>query len=328
MNSVELTRKDRFAENIQNMKVKFGLNAFDFVPETYYYPDDFSSFTQRFNQIKAKIKKQKEDNERVEDRDDNFWIYKPSQSSQGKGIFIISETNEIPRETEKGVICKYVNNPLLINGHKFDLRVYVLVTSVDPLRIYVYNEGLARFASFPYDNSKNQIKNLYSHLTNYSINKKSDNFTQNKSLDERDHGNKWSISDLQNHLEKLGIHMQPIWERIYDAVIKAIISVEHHLFSGQKKIQSSTRPQNCFELFGFDILLDSNFKPYILEVNFSPSLSADTPLDYHIKSNLLVDTLNIVGIKKCIRKRGSKTFVYPRTKNSSGNNNAFLQLIQ
>jgi hypothetical protein len=131
---------------------------------------------------------------------------------------------------------------LLVNQHKFDLRVYVLLTSIDPLRIYVYNEGLARFASCPYENSKNQIKNLYSHLTNYSINKKAEGFSQNKSLDERDHGNKWSISDLQAHLERLGINMQPIWERIYDAIIKSIISVEHHILSGCKKIQNSSRP--------------------------------------------------------------------------------------
>ena len=52
---------------------------------------------------------------------------------------------------DKSVVCKYISNPLLVNQHKFDLRVYVLLTSVDPLRIYVYNEGLARFASEPYD---------------------------------------------------------------------------------------------------------------------------------------------------------------------------------
>ena len=56
-------------------------------------------------------------------------------------------------------------------------------------------------------------------------------------------------------------------------------------------------------MFGFDIILDNNFKPYILEVNFSPSLSADSPLDWHIKSNLLVDTLNIVGLRKNHKKK-------------------------
>lgn len=74
------------------------------------------------------------------------------------------------------MVCKYISNPLLINNHKFDLRIYVLVTCVDPLRIYIYNEGLVRFASEPYDVSKGTKKNLYSHLTNYSINKKSETF--------------------------------------------------------------------------------------------------------------------------------------------------------
>ena len=59
------------------------------------------------------------------------------------------------KDVDKGVVCRYISNPLLVNQHKFDLRIYVLLTSVDPLRIYVYNEGLARFASSPYENSKN-----------------------------------------------------------------------------------------------------------------------------------------------------------------------------
>ena len=200
------------------------------------------------------------------------------------------------------MVSKYISNPLLVNNHKFDLRIYVLLTSIEPLRIYVYNEGLVRFASEPYSKQKGHLKNLYAHLTNYSINKKSTSFQQNKSVLERDHGNKWSLSALQTHLENLGINMQPIWERIYDAIIKSIISIEGHLQNGMKKL--STSRHNCFELFGFDILLDSAFKPHILEVNFSPSLSADSPLDYHIKSNVLVDTLNIVGIRRNLRKRG------------------------
>ena len=77
------------------------------------------------------------------------------------------------------MISRYVTNPLLINGHKFDLRIYVLVTCYDPLRIYIYKEGLARFASVSYS-SKIDKDNKYMHLTNYSINKKNDNFKQNE----------------------------------------------------------------------------------------------------------------------------------------------------
>ena len=93
---------------------------------------------------------------------------------------------------------------------------------------------------------------------------------------------------------------------MYEAIIKSIISVENNLLAGVKRIQNASSRHNCFELFGFDILLDTNFKPHILEVNFSPSLSADSPLDYHIKTNLLVDTLNLVGIKRNPKRRGGK----------------------
>jgi len=51
---------------------------------------------------------------------------------------------------EPSIISKYISNPLLINGHKFDLRIYVVITSYEPLRIYVYKEGLVRFASEEY----------------------------------------------------------------------------------------------------------------------------------------------------------------------------------
>jgi len=97
---------------------------------------------------------------------------KPKASSQGKGISVISNFDEIPRGCglRPSIVQQYVHNPLLICGFKFDLRIYVALTSVNPLRIYVFEEGLARFASEPYDTE--DLKNVFSHLTNYSINKK------------------------------------------------------------------------------------------------------------------------------------------------------------
>jgi len=69
--------------------------------------------------------------------------------SRGRGIYIIDDISEVNLE-DPAIVSKYIENPLLINGHKFDLRIYVCVTSYDPLRIYVYEEGLARFASEEY----------------------------------------------------------------------------------------------------------------------------------------------------------------------------------
>jgi hypothetical protein len=108
---------------------------------------------------------------------DNMWILKPANSSRGRGICLFSDLSQLPLITQKDeiyVVSKYISNPLLINGYKFDLRLYVLVTSTDPLKVYVYNEGLVRFASELYNDSGKNSK--YSHLTNYSINKKNENF--------------------------------------------------------------------------------------------------------------------------------------------------------
>jgi tubulin polyglutamylase TTLL5 len=87
---------------------------------------------------------------------------------------MIDDISEVPLN-ESLVISKYIDNPLLLNGLKFDLRIYVLVTCFEPLKIYIYNDGLVRFASEPYN--VNSIKsNVFAHLTNYSINKKSENY--------------------------------------------------------------------------------------------------------------------------------------------------------
>ena len=100
-------------------------------------------------------------------------IVKPDQLSQGKGIFLTYDVNQIDTK-EISVVQEYLNSPLLLNGLKFDLRLYVLVLSCDPLRLYLYKEGLVRFcteAYRPLGVSQADLKNMFVHLTNYSLNK-------------------------------------------------------------------------------------------------------------------------------------------------------------
>ena len=74
-----------------------------------------------------------------------------------------------------------MHKPYLIDGLKFDLRVYALVYGVDPLRVFVFQEGLARFATEEYVGPNNaNLDNLFMHLTNYAINKNSENFVFNE----------------------------------------------------------------------------------------------------------------------------------------------------
>jgi len=139
------------------MQSLYGVKNFDFVPLSFNYPKQSS-------QLKTEMKMAKHKHA--------LWIMKPKASSQGKGITLIQSFEEVPHG-QPVLVQQYIANPMLINGFKFDLRVYVALTSVNPLRLYVYEEGLCRFASEKYNTDDH--KNVYSHLTNYSINKKNEN---------------------------------------------------------------------------------------------------------------------------------------------------------
>lgn len=91
--------------------------------------------------------------------------------SQGKGIFLTKKIEEIPLD-QRVVVQRYLSKPYLIDGLKFDLRIYVLVAGVDPLRLFVYHQGLARFATETYVvPNKDNMDDICMHLTNYAINK-------------------------------------------------------------------------------------------------------------------------------------------------------------
>jgi tubulin polyglutamylase TTLL5 len=110
-------------------------------------------------------------------KEKGIWIVKPVSLSRGRGIFLINHPDQIPLD-ESLVVSKYLLNPLLVDGFKFDLRLYVAVTSFDPLVIYLYEEGLARFATLKYDTSIKNIKSTCMHLTNYSLNKKNEKYVR------------------------------------------------------------------------------------------------------------------------------------------------------
>jgi tubulin polyglutamylase TTLL4 len=134
-----------------------------------------------------------------------LYILKPVASSCGRGIKVIGKKTKISRK-EGYLASKYVSYPHLINGFKYDLRVYVLVSSYDPLRVYVYNDGLVRFATEQYSLDTNDLKKRFIHLTNFSVNKKSENFKDNKGTGEgEESSSKWSFKALRKAYEENGI---------------------------------------------------------------------------------------------------------------------------
>lgn len=106
---------------------------FNILPETFVIPRDYSAFAAYTVQMRQFDTAQ-------------VWIVKPAASSRGRGIYLIQEFTELT-PNESLVVQRYIKNPLLIDGYKFDLRIYVLVTSFEPLEVFLYQEGFARFAS-------------------------------------------------------------------------------------------------------------------------------------------------------------------------------------
>lgn len=89
-----------------------------------------------------------------------------------------------------------------------------------------------------------------------------------------------------------------------DVIIKTLIAahpvVKHNYRSS---FPNHVRGSACFEILGFDILLDRKLKPWLIEVNRSPSFHTDAPLDKEIKEALLMDTLNLIDLYANDRKR-------------------------
>ena len=200
------------------------------------------------------------------------------------------------------MVQEYISNPCLLhNSAKFDLRVYVLVTSISPLRLYVYEEGIVRFASNRYSKSLEEIKNQFIHLTNYSVNKNSIEYVPSTNTDSQD-GHKWTLRTLWRYLALCRVaNPEQIWANIIDLIVKTVISAESQILVLLK--QHLKNRQSCFELLGFDIMLDEQFKLWLLEVNITPSLRADSVLDFSVKNQLVKDILNTIGYQLSPRFR-------------------------
>ena len=181
-------------------------------------------------------------------------------------------------------IFRYVNNPLLINNKKFDLRIYVYVPCLDPLTVYINKEGLVRFASLPYDNES--LSNQYVHLTNYSINR----YAEREGM-AGGPVDKWTLAQFWKHLDSIGGDSEAMKKQIEVMVIKTLISCESYLRDHMK--HNNIEMNTCHELFGFDILIDDDMRAHLLEVNISPSLQAHTEVDKRVKWPLVQDVLNM-----------------------------------
>lgn len=170
-----LARKNHLGRNLMRMKKAFP-NEYKFFPQTFLLPSEYNEFKMQFNSKKKKT-----------------FIAKPEASCQGRGIFL-TRTWESIQPGEHYVVQRYLHKPYLIDGLKFDMRIYVLLAGCDPLKIFLFDDGLGRFATEEYvvPNAEN-LEDVCMHLTNYAINKDNPNFVFNESSGADDVGHKRSL---------------------------------------------------------------------------------------------------------------------------------------
>lgn len=151
-----------------------------------------------------------------------------------------------------------------------------------------------RLATVKYDLNADNLWNPCMHLCNYSINKYHTDYIKSNDAHDEDVGHKWTLSALLRHLKSQGCDTHMLMANIEDLIIKSILSCAQSVISACRMFVPNGN--NCFELYGFDILIDDTLKPWLLEVNLSPSMGVDSPLDAKVKSSLITDLLTCVGI--------------------------------
>ena len=221
----------------------------------------------------------------------NLWVLKRTNLNRGRQMKVLSNIEEIIKEInlmfeEKKpnnlIIQKYIEDPLLYNGRKFDIRIWVLFTYVgkdNKYEIYVFKEGHLKACS---DNFNIDSDNLFIHLTNYSVQK------HNKNFSKVEIGNEISFQLFQQELNRQNSGKN-FKKDIFPEIIKIIgISAK----AVKNKINIMNR-KNCFEIFGYDFILDSNYQPFLLEINTNPGLEESSPLIKMLVPRMIDDALRL-----------------------------------
>ena len=220
---------------------------------------------------------------------DQRWILKPTNASKGKGVRVLQDVAEAPLQQD-WLVQEYLANPHTIRGHKYVLRLYVLITSLTPLRVYLYRQGFAKLASAPWD--PDDADNPYSQLTNPDINVLNHDAEVPVEFIDLDRYRQW--------LRDQGHDDAALFAQIEDLVALTVIAAVDAM--RRRTAQAGADPRGCYELLGLDCLVDDTLKPWILECNLSPSLGTCAApesggrIEEAVKSELVRDMVTLVDL--------------------------------
>ncbi|CAD8105721.1 unnamed protein product [Paramecium primaurelia] len=240
---------------------------------------EYQKFLEYFNRRTEEIK----EIERTRDRKDkrklpiNLWIIKPGElTNRGNGITVCNDLNEINKiineEIQEGrprtyIVQQYIENPLLYNKRKFDIRCYMLLTSQNGIfKGYWYQEGYIRTSSKEFTT---KCLDRFVHLTNDAVQSKDQDYGKHEP------GNKISYLEFQRYVE--ANHPNSKFNFFIDIYPKMKSAALEMMKATYGKIDPHRRI-NSFELYGLDFMIDDNFKLWLIEANTNPCLELSCPL--------------------------------------------------
>jgi len=277
-----------YADNIE--AVTYHYSVYDTIPTSFICianscEGDYVPFMQKFKEIqKGYYSKERLPAKHCRE---NVWLIKPAALNQGKGIEFFKDDlngmknflNSKPALTH-WVFQKYIEKPLLYRGRKFDFRVWALITH--KLDLYIYRSGYIRTSSDKYTLDSNYN---YVHLTNNCLQKYGDKYGVYED------GNTLSFEAFESYLKheygNFSIDFdKTVFTRMKDLMIDSFLAVKHEL--------NPTKRKNCFELLGFDFMLDEDLRLWLIEVNSNPYLGVPNKFIEGLLPKMLNDLMEKV----------------------------------
>ena len=329
--------KSVFAQALMVLE-KFVGYSFDFSPRTFIYPGDTSRILDYVTKsptascpyviIKPSVGSQGKDII-IEHKDEAMKVlsrlssYKaeegklPVTTPKAKNLAVakrLQRYQDLARTIEESkspswdasfkheyVVQHYIDNPYLVDAYKFDIRLYVVVAGLSPLRAYLYKDGLVRLCTEPYvEPTKANVCKSAMHLTNYSLQKEQPNFEVSNELGE---GTKRALSSFLSNFyvqqqQDKNFDQSKFWSECAHIICTSLVALKPQLAYEYKKSLKLPRTKKdlhdvdfrCFQILGFDIMMDESQKLHLIEGNCAPSLNIYTKSTANSGSKYLCTT--------------------------------------